>query len=136
MGHPNGLLEHPEYRVLLVSSYSYCVTVVYFSSTRRVPVSTNQSLTYIFVPKDLVQLLFGELNIQMPEIAPVNLTKTLNGDIINITVDPSSIAAIGSRLFLSPQFPQYRNLPYRAIAKFSNNGVGHSLFTSPVDMGM
>ncbi|KLO16745.1 hypothetical protein SCHPADRAFT_847669 [Schizopora paradoxa] len=79
-----------------------------------VPVSENQSLTYIFVPKDLVHQLFNNLSLQMPDVAPVNLTKTLNGDSINITVDPSSIVTIG---------------------KFFNNGVGHSLFSKPVDMG-
>ncbi|KLO16744.1 hypothetical protein SCHPADRAFT_198455 [Schizopora paradoxa] len=79
-----------------------------------VPVSNVKSLTYVFVPRLLVQQLYGELHLQIPNLPSPNMTEILYGDSINITVDSSAIVA---------------------AAKFSNNGVAHSLFSSPVDMG-
>ena len=61
---------------------------------RRVPVST-EGFTYVFVPKAVVQGLDSKLELNFPDLPPVDISGVLGTDVINIVVNPNEVVLAG-----------------------------------------
>ncbi|KAF9004740.1 hypothetical protein BDQ17DRAFT_1354599 [Cyathus striatus] len=78
----------------------------------------NSTLTYVFVPRDTLQGLFSWFEMPLPGVfnAPLNMSNIMApNDTLPATTKPEDLAM--------------------SAGKFYDNGVAHSLFSSPLTMG-
>ncbi|EIN10259.1 hypothetical protein PUNSTDRAFT_132352 [Punctularia strigosozonata HHB-11173 SS5] len=81
------------------------------------PVAASGS-TYIYIPRDLIKSLYESFDIQLPDALE------------NTTFDPSLVLAPDDTM---PSGFNVSDILYGV--RFYNNGVGHSLWSRPTDMG-
>ena len=129
MGYQDQLYKNSRYSFQLVSSCVCSVRMLIFKIS-RVPVS-NDSLTYLFTPRSTIGPLFDGFDLPFPQELepPFNFSGVLtSNDTLPSGIDRAEIS-MGGETFRSIN---RRLLMLFSLAKFWNNGVAHSMKSTPL----
>jgi len=121
----------------LVGSLFFCSLRVLIFKISRVPLSQN-NFTYLFTPQSIIRPLFAGFNLSFPQAfeQPLNFSTVVDpNDTLPSGLDTTGISMGGGMFRLIDRCLSIIFNPF-FLAKFLNNGVAHSMKSTPLSMGM